>query len=80
MQHPSKMTAKRLPLHIGLVHRANFRLIEGLLKANPASGFAPCGQSGRLPIHLAMEYNCDLSTVFALLRGDPSIVSKHFQL
>lgn len=69
-----------LPLHIGLVHRANFRLIEGLLEANPAAGFEPCGQSGKLPIHLAAEYNCDLSTVFALLRGDPSIVSKHFQL
>jgi ankyrin repeat protein len=65
----------RLPLHVGLFKRADFRLIEALVEANPASGFTPCGQSNKLPVHIAMENNCDLSTLYALLRGDPCVIS-----
>jgi len=62
----------RLPLHIGLLKRADFRLIEGLLEANPASGTTPCRPCGKLPVHIAKENNCDLSTLYTLVRGDPA--------
>ena len=65
----------RLPLHVGLYKRADYRLIEALMEANPASGFTPCANCKKLPIHIAMENNCDLSTIYALLRGDPCIIS-----
>ena len=61
----------RLPMHIGLLKRADFRLIQGLLEANPASGTIPCGSCGKFPVQIAMENDCDLSTLFALVRGDP---------
>jgi ankyrin repeat protein len=63
----------RLALHVGLAKRADFCLIQGLLEANPASGFTSFSE--KLPIHIAMENNCDLSTLYVLLRGDPCVVS-----
>lgn len=65
----------RLPMHIGLLKRADFRLIQGLLKANPASGTTPCGSCRKLPVQIAMENGCDLSTLFVLVRGDPCSLS-----
>ena len=70
----------RLPLHSALMSRADTRVIENLLSANPSSGIEPCGVmrpimfADALPIVMATEYDCDLGTVYALLRGDPGVI------
>mmetsp|Transcript_32557 Transcript_32557/g.54525 ORF Transcript_32557/g.54525 Transcript_32557/m.54525 type:complete len:591 (+) Transcript_32557:1378-3150(+) len=69
----------RLPLHLSLMTRADCRLIEVLLEANPSSGVEHCETVDlrfvdKLPIHMASAYGCDLSTIFLLTRIDPSVV------
>lgn len=69
----------RLPLHLALVTRADSRLVRVLLDAYPSSGVEQCQVVGEqfshmLPIHMATSHECDLSTLFMLIRQDPSIV------
>jgi len=64
-----------LPLHLALMHRADFGILHCLLETNPSSGVEPIVPgSDVLPLHMALRYECDVSTIFSLLRGDPSIV------
>mmetsp|Transcript_7899 Transcript_7899/g.15311 ORF Transcript_7899/g.15311 Transcript_7899/m.15311 type:complete len:633 (-) Transcript_7899:86-1984(-) len=67
-----------LPLHIALQSRASSRIINALLKAHPSSGIEPCQTrdewQDETPLSLACENGCDYSTVFLLLRADPSVV------
>jgi ankyrin repeat protein len=70
----------RLPLHLALMSRADCRIVQVLLDSNPASGVEHCDVVDtrfvdKLPIYMATEYQCDLSTVYMLLREDPSMVS-----
>ncbi len=69
----------RLPLHLGLMTRADSRLIKVLLDTYPSSGVERCKVddeqfSRMMPIHMAISHGCDISTVFMLMRGDPTIV------
>lgn len=69
----------RLPLHLAILAKADCRIIASLLESNPRSGVQPYTTvdtrcNGKLPIHLATEYDCDVSSIYMLLRGDPSIV------
>ena len=69
----------QLPLHLALVTRADSRLVRKLLDAFPSSGVEQCQVVGEqfshmLPIHMAISHGCDLSTMFMLIRQDPSIV------
>lgn len=71
----------RLPLHHALLNRADPRIIKALLKLNPRSGvehteMLDCRFLDKLPIEMAMHCGCDLSSIFMLLRGDPSFVTK----
>lgn len=68
-----------LPLHLALMTRADFRLVSVLLDAHPSSALTECQVVDKkfthmLPIHIAMSRGCDLSTLFLLLRRDPTIV------
>jgi ankyrin repeat protein len=68
----------KLPLHMAIASRADVRVIKALLEAHPAAGVELCRTRDRFddktPIHMATHYGCDLSTVFELLRVDPSFV------
>jgi ankyrin repeat protein len=69
----------RLALHSALISRADCRIIEFLLEANPSSGVEHCDTVDtrfvdKLPIHMATDHGCDLSTIFLLLRSDPTVV------
>jgi Ankyrin repeats (3 copies) len=69
----------KLPLHLAIESRAHVRVISALLQAHPAAGVEPCRIPGffdETPIHMAAHYGCDLSTVFVLLRVDPSFVQR----
>jgi ankyrin repeat protein len=74
----------RLPLHLALASRADSRLIEALLQENPSSGVDHCDAvdprfGEKLPIDVATEYGCDLSTIFLLVKADPTAVkSRNF--
>lgn len=69
----------KLPLHLAIANRADVRIISALLEAHPAAGVEPCRTMDRFfdktPLHMATHYGCDLSTVFVLLRVDPSFVA-----
>lgn len=71
----------KLPLHLAIASRADVRVICALLEAYPAAGVEPCRTKdcfhAKTPVHMATYYDCDLSTVFELLRVDPSFVSRH---
>jgi ankyrin repeat protein len=72
----------KLPLHLAIESRAHVRVISALLQAHPAAGVEPCRIPGffdETPIHMATHYGCDLSTVFVLLRVDPSFVQRVLQ-
>jgi len=66
----------KLPLHLAIASHASVRIIKALLEAHPAGGVDPCRTQDafhdKTPIHMATHYDCDLSTVFELLRVDPS--------
>jgi ankyrin repeat protein len=69
----------RLPLHLALLNRADCRLIEVMLEANPSSGVDYCDTvdarfADKLPIHMATASDCDISTIFLLLKCDPTVV------
>lgn len=69
----------RLPLHLALMTRADSRLVGVLLDKYPSSGVEPCQVvdeqfTDTMPIHMAISHGCDLSTLFMLVRRDPSIV------
>ena len=69
----------RLPLHLALATRADSRLVKALLEENPSSGVDHCDAvdprfGDKLPIHVATERGCDLSTIFLLVKGDPTAV------
>jgi hypothetical protein len=70
----------RLPLHVAIAARADFQIIEELVKANPSScvDLVHINDSrfeDKPPVYMATQYDCDLSTTYLLLRGDPSVVS-----
>ena len=69
----------RLPLHLALMARADSRLVEVLLDANPSSGVEQCQCVDErfahlLPIHVATSHGCDLSSLFMLVRRNPAEV------
>ena len=68
----------RLPLHIAIANTADVRVIQALLHQYPTSGITQCRTPDefydKTPIHMATHYNCDESTVYELLRIDPSFV------
>ena len=69
----------RLPIHLALMNNADSRFVKVLLDANPSSGVEQCQIVDErfahdLPIHMATSHRCDLSTIFMLIRGDPTMV------
>mmetsp|Transcript_37879 Transcript_37879/g.92191 ORF Transcript_37879/g.92191 Transcript_37879/m.92191 type:complete len:639 (-) Transcript_37879:782-2698(-) len=69
----------RLPIHLALAARSDCRVVKLLLDANPSSGIEHCDTvdltfTEKLPIHVAADHDCDLSTMYQLLRVDPSVV------
>jgi ankyrin repeat protein len=70
----------RLPLHVGLMNRADPKLINALLQSNPSSAVGHCEiLDARFmyssPLEMAIACRCPLSTIYVLVRADPSIVS-----
>jgi hypothetical protein len=70
----------RLPLHVAIAARADFQIIDELVKANPSSCVNPVHINDmrfddKPPVYMATQYACDLSTTYLLLRGDPSVLS-----
>jgi hypothetical protein len=70
----------RLPLHVAIAARADFQIIDELVKANPAScvdlvHISDPRFDDKPPVYMATQYDCDLSTTYLLLRGEPSVVS-----
>eukprot|EP00980_Cylindrotheca_fusiformis_P008161 scaffold1727_cov133-Cylindrotheca_fusiformis.AAC.64 len=71
----------RLPLHLALKARSDCRLVRSLLDSNPSaigedySIKDPDFSETRLVL-MAAEFQCDLSTVFMLLREDPSVLKE----
>jgi hypothetical protein len=74
-------TTGRLPLHIAIANTADARVIQALLHHYPQSGITPCRTPDEFydksPIQMATHYNCDVSTVYELLRIDPSFVLRN---
>jgi ankyrin repeat protein len=69
----------RLPIHLALMNNADSRFVKVLLDANPSSGVEQCQIVDErfahdLPIHMATSHGCNLSTIFMLIRGDPTMV------
>lgn len=71
-------TTGRLPLHIAIANTADVRVVQALLHQYPTSGITQCRTPDefydKTPVHMATHYNCDVSTVYELLRIDPSFV------
>ena len=70
----------RLPLHVGLESNANFRLIQAILEVHPVSKVQCCQTRDsrfvdQAPLWMATAFDCDLSTIYHLLREDPSILN-----
>lgn len=69
-----------LPLHLGLAHNCHVTVIKKLLALYPESGVERCQVGGNFyrkrPLDMALYYNCNLSTIFELLKVDPSYVSR----
>lgn len=69
-----------LPLHTALRTRASSRLVSALLQAHPSSAVEACGTRDEWetvkPLLMACQGNCDYSTVYLLLRADPSVIHK----
>lgn len=64
--------SQRLPIHLAVQSRADVRVVQALLESNPAAGV---DKQPNL-VELATESDCDLSTVYTLLRVDPSFVCR----
>ena len=69
-----------LPLHRGLMNRADPRMIKALLESNPSSAVDQCEiLDARFmhssPIAMASACGCPLSTIYMLVRADPSVAS-----
>jgi ankyrin repeat protein len=68
----------RLPLHIAIASQGNVRIISALLSAFPTAGVEPCRTNDEwhlhTPIHMACHFDCCLSSVYLLLRADPSSI------
>jgi hypothetical protein len=74
----------RLPLHHGLMNRADPKLIKALLESNPSSAVDHCEiLDARFmyspPVVMATACGCPLSTIYMLVRADPSIASLCWQ-
>jgi len=71
----------RLPLHAAIAAQADVRVIKALLAAHPEAGVQSSGDRfhHQTPVQMATQYNCDVSTVFELLRVDPSFVDKQIE-
>jgi ankyrin repeat protein len=70
----------QLPLHLALANQADTRVILALLEEYPESGVETCQTRDEwhdsMAIHMACQYNCELSTVYELVRVDPSVVKR----
>jgi len=70
----------RLPLHIAIAARADARIIKSLLDEYPTAGVNHCRSRDewydKYPIEMGVHFDCDLSTVYQLLRVDPSVVKR----
>ena len=71
----------RLPLHLALMSNADCRIIERLLESHPSSGVDICDVVDprfvdKLPLDIARAYDGSLSTIYLLVRGDPSIINE----
>jgi ankyrin repeat protein len=71
----------RLPLHLALISNADSRIVERLLETNPSSGVDICDVVDprfvdKLPLDIAMAHQCSLSSIYLLLRGDPSVIKE----
>ena len=68
----------QLPLHLAIMANADVRVIEALLEAFPCSGVESCGSNTvwctKKPIDMALHYQNDLSTIYRLLRVEPSYI------
>jgi Ankyrin repeats (3 copies) len=70
----------RLPLHVGLHAKADFRLVNALLELHPLSKVEICDTrdaryANKAPLWMATGCDCDLSTVYSLLLGDPTVLN-----
>jgi len=70
----------QLPLHLALTNCVDSKLVKALLKSNPRSGVEHCDVldarfMDKLPLGMAMACGCDLTTIYLLLRGDPSLTA-----
>lgn len=81
--HPEAVRVRdsenRLPLHRALESAADFSLVKALVDIYPKSVIEPYqtnnpNSESKSPLLLAVERGCDLSTVFFLVRSDPSFV------
>lgn len=68
----------RLPLHIAVAAQANVRIITALLRAYPTAGVEPCRTNDewhdQMPVQMACHFDCCLTSVYLLLRADPSSI------
>jgi hypothetical protein len=68
----------RLPLHIAIAAQGNVRLIAALLTTYATAGVELCRTNDEwhdeMPIHMACHFDCCLSSVYLLLRADPSSI------
>ena len=72
---------QQLPLHIAIASQADIRVISALLEVYPTAGVETCRSSDRwrdkMPVDMALHFNNDLSTVYLLLRVDPSYATPY---
>jgi ankyrin repeat protein len=69
---------QHLPLHLAILAKAHVRVISALLRAHPEAGIEPCRTPDqfydRTPVYMAIHSHSDLSTLFELLRVDPTSI------
>lgn len=68
-----------LPLYHAIESRANSVIIKELIRIHPSSAVDPvptaiAQHNNKPPIYMATASDCDLSTVYLLLRAEPSVV------
>jgi hypothetical protein len=67
-----------LPLHTALKNHASSRIVKIILQAHPSSAVGRCETqdewNSEKPLAIACQEDCDYSSVYLLLRADPSVV------
>ena len=65
----------RLPWHLALQNRAEFKTVKMLMDANVSAAYEVCKTFDNFynqkPLVVAMCCDCDLDVIYTLLRGDP---------